>query len=74
MLPASRIGVRVGNNIRVLMARTNIKASTVADVCRVTPQTVCNWRRGRAVPNVRTLLALSVLFHVGVADLLEVDQ
>lgn len=65
----SRLNAIVSTNIRVLMAAHDLPSSTVARVCGVSQATVCNWRKGRAVPQSGKIEALAAILGVEVSDL-----
>ena len=63
-----------GSQIRDRRMKRNITLEQLAECCCVTPQAVCKWQRGEALPTIDNLMVLVDLFHVSVEDLIVRDD
>lgn len=66
---------RTGRNIAYLRKRSNISVRELQCILGFsTPQAIYKWQHGECLPTVDNLLILSRVFHVGLEDLLIVDE
>lgn len=62
---------KTGSNIRKLRQRSGFKIKEMYEFFGFSgPQAIYKWQRGETLPSVDNLLALSMLFHVTIDDIL----
>ena len=66
---------KTGKNISQLRKRAGLTVKDLQDTFGFsTPQAIYKWQRGTALPTVDNLLALSVVLHVSMDDILVIDN
>jgi len=63
-----------GSRIRDRRMKHRITLEQLAEYCCVTPQAVCKWQRGEALPTIDNLMVLVDLFQTRVEDLIVRDD
>lgn len=62
-----------GENIKRLREKSDISVKALADTLSVTIMAVYAWQKGRSLPTVDNLVALSSIFDVGMNEILVVE-
>jgi transcriptional regulator with XRE-family HTH domain len=69
-----RIGVELGQRIRILRDSRGLTQSELAGLTRKSVETISNIERGRTIPSVRTLAHLAEILQVELIALFDTRQ
>ena len=66
--------VATGRNIKSYRVARNITIEELAEICLVSPQAICKWQKGKALPTMDNLFILTDVFMVKAEDLIVRDD
>ena len=57
--------------LRMILEDKNISQVTIADKLEVSPSTVCNWVKGKTIPDIDNLNSISEILNITVDELMD---
>lgn len=64
----------LGIRVKALREKENLTQEDLADICEVSWRTISNIERGKVIPDLKVIIALSKYFHTSLEDLLHIPN